>query len=121
MGSWRPWATLWQRGHLMQRGQPTFSNGLGSPASCKSAGRRGHRGRCGGTPTCGPCRAPGGSSTGTWGSHIALGGSTEAACALAAALHASPVVWVQVAVFTYLMALLNCRRAGGHDTAHAAE
>ena len=32
-----------------------------------------------------------------------------------AALHASPVVWVEVAEFTYWTALLNCRRARGHD------
>ena len=41
--------------------------------------------------------------------------------ALTAALHASPVVWVQVAEFTYWTALLNCRRARGHDSADVAQ
>ena len=35
--------------------------------SVKLDGSRGHRGRCGGTPTYRACRAPGGSSTRTWG------------------------------------------------------
>ena len=54
-------------------------------------------------------------------SHMAVGGSREAAYASTAALHASPVVWVEVAVFTYWTALLNCRRARGHDSAHVAK
>ena len=29
------------------------SDGLGSPSRCQEAGCRGHRGRCGGTPTWG--------------------------------------------------------------------
>ena len=54
-------------------------------------------------------------------SHMAVGGSREAAYASTAALHASPVVWVEVGVFTYRTALLNCRRARGHDSAHVAK
>ena len=46
---------------------------------------------------------------------MAVGGRREAA------LHASPVVWVEVAEFTYWTALLNCRRARGHDSAHMAK
>ena len=46
------------------------------------------------------------------------GGGREAVYASTAALHASPVVCVKVAVFTYWTALLNCRRARGHDGAH---
>ena len=38
-----------------------------------------------------------------------------------AALQASPVVWVEVAEFTYWTPLLNCRRARGHDSAHVAK
>ena len=38
-----------------------------------------------------------------------------------AAFHASPVVWVEVAVFTYWTAWLNCCRARGHDSAHMAK
>ena len=54
-------------------------------------------------------------------SHMAVGGSREAAYASMAALHASPGFWVEVAVFTYWTALLNCRRASGHDSAHVAK
>ena len=54
-------------------------------------------------------------------SHMAVGGSREAAYASTAALHASPVVWVEMAVFTYWTVLLNCRRARGHDSAHVAK
>ena len=43
-------------------------------------------------------------------SHMALGGSREVVYASTAPLHASPVVWVEVAVFKYWTALLNCRR-----------
>ena len=34
-------------------------------------------------------------------SHMAVGGSTEAAYASTAAFHALPMVWVEVAEFTY--------------------
>ena len=44
----------------------------------------------------------------------------EAAYASTAALHDSPVVWVEGAVFRYWTALLNCGRARGHDSAHVA-
>ena len=54
-------------------------------------------------------------------SHMAVGGSREAVYASTAALHASPVVWVEVAVFTYWMVLLNCRCARRHDSAHVAK
>ena len=54
-------------------------------------------------------------------SQIAVGGRGEAAYASAVALHASPVVWIEVAVCTYWTALLNCRRARGHDSAHVAK
>ena len=54
-------------------------------------------------------------------SHMALGESREAAYASTAALHASPVVWGEVAEFTCGTALLNCRRARGHDSAHVAK
>ena len=54
-------------------------------------------------------------------SHMALGGRREAVYASTAALHASPVVWVEVAEFTYWTALLNGRRARGHDSAHVAK
>ena len=56
----------------------------------------------------------------TW-LHMAVGGRREAAYASTAALHASPVVWVEVAEFTYWTALLNCRQARGHDSAHVAK
>ena len=52
---------------------------------------------------------------------MALGGSTEAMYASKGDLHASPVVWVEVAVFTYWTALLNCRPARGHATTHVAK
>ena len=54
-------------------------------------------------------------------SHMAVGGSREAVYASTAALHAPPMVWVEVAEFTYWTALLNCRRARGHDSAHVAK
>ena len=54
-------------------------------------------------------------------SHMALGERREMAYASTAALHASPVVWVEVAVFIYWTALLNCRRGRGHDSAHVAK
>ena len=54
-------------------------------------------------------------------SHMVVGGSREVAYASAAALHASPVVCVELAVFTYWTVLLNCRRARGHDSAHMAK
>ena len=54
-------------------------------------------------------------------SHMAVAGSRETAYASTAALHASPVVWVEVAVFTYWTAFLNCRHARGHDSAHVAK
>ena len=54
-------------------------------------------------------------------SHMAVGGSREAAYASTAALHTSLVVWVEVAVFRYCMALLNCPRARGHDSGHVAK
>ena len=54
-------------------------------------------------------------------SHMAVGGSRDAVYASTAALHASPVVWVEVAVFTYWTALLNYRHARGHDSAHVAK
>ena len=54
-------------------------------------------------------------------SHMAVGGRREATYASTAALHASPVVWVEVAEFTYWTALLNCRRVRGHDSAHVAK
>ena len=54
-------------------------------------------------------------------SHMAVGGSREAAYVSTAALHASTLVWVEVAEFTYWTALLNCRRARGHDGAHVAK
>ena len=38
-----------------------------------------------------------------------------------AALHASPVVWVEVAVLTYWTSLLNCRPARGHNSSHVAK
>ena len=41
--------------------------------------------------------------------------------ALRAALHAEPVGWVEVVVFTYWTALLDSRRARGHDSAHVAK
>ena len=49
------------------------------------------------------------------------GGGGEAAYASTVARYASPVVWVEVAVFTYWTALVNCRRARGHDSAHVAK
>ena len=52
---------------------------------------------------------------------MAVGGSREAVYASTVALHASPVVWVEVAVFKSWIALLNCRRARGHDSAHVAK
>ena len=52
---------------------------------------------------------------------MAVGGSREAAYASTAALHFSSVVWAEVAVFAYWMALLNCCRARGHDSAHMAK
>ena len=54
-------------------------------------------------------------------SHMAAGGSREAAYASTAALHASPAVWVEAAAFTCLTALLNCRCARGHDRPHVAK
>ena len=54
-------------------------------------------------------------------SHMAVGGSREAAHASTAALHAAPIVWLEVAVFTYWTALLNCRHATGDDSAHVAK
>ena len=54
-------------------------------------------------------------------SHMAIGRSREAAYASTTALHASPLVWVEVAVFTYWTALLNCRHARGHHSAHVAK
>ena len=51
---------------------------------------------------------------------MAVGGSREAVYA-STALHASPVVWVEVGVFAYWTALFNCRRARGHDSAHVAK
>ena len=54
-------------------------------------------------------------------SHMAVGGSREAVYASTAALHASPVVWVEVADFTLWTALFNHRRARGHDSAHVAK
>ena len=54
-------------------------------------------------------------------SHMAVGGSREAVYASTATLHASPVVSVQVAECTYWTALLNCRRARGHDSGHMAK
>ena len=53
-------------------------------------------------------------------SHKAVGGSREAVNASRADFHASPVLWVEVVVFTYWTALLNCRRARGHDSAQVA-
>ena len=53
--------------------------------------------------------------------HMAVGGSREAVYASTAALHTSAVVWVEVAVCTYRTALLNCRRARGHDSAQLAK
>ena len=54
-------------------------------------------------------------------SHMAVGGRREAAYASTAALHALAMVWVEVAEFTYWTALLNCRRAREHDSAHVAK
>ena len=54
-------------------------------------------------------------------SHMAVGGSREAVYASTAALHASPVAWVEVAEFTCWTGLLHCRRARGHDSAHVAK
>ena len=54
-------------------------------------------------------------------SHMAVGGRREAAYASTATLYASPVVWVEVAEFTYWTALLNCCRARRHDSAHVAK
>ena len=54
-------------------------------------------------------------------SHMAVGVSREALYASTAALHASPAVWVEVAVFIYWTVLLNCHRAGGHDSTHVAK
>ena len=39
--------------------------------------------------------------------HMAVGGSREAVYASAVALHATPVVWVEVVVFTYWTSLLR--------------
>ena len=54
-------------------------------------------------------------------SHMAVGGSREAAYASTAAFQTSPVVWVEVAVFTYWTVWLNCRLARGLDSAHVAK
>ena len=54
-------------------------------------------------------------------SHMAVGGRREAAYASTAALHASIVVWVEVAEFTYWTAVLNCPRARGHNSAHVGK
>ena len=48
-------------------------------------------------------------------------GSREAVYASMAALYASPVVWLEVAVFTDWTVLLKCCRARGHDSAHVAK
>ena len=54
-------------------------------------------------------------------SHMAVGVSREAVYASTAALHASSVVWLEVAAFTYWTVLLNCRHARGHDSAYVAK
>ena len=52
---------------------------------------------------------------------MAVGGTREASYVSTAALHASPVVRAEVAVFTYWTALLNCSRARGHDTFYVSK
>ena len=54
-------------------------------------------------------------------SHEGEGGSREAVYISLAALNASTVVCVEVAVFTYWTAMLSSRRARGHDSAHVAK